>query len=519
VLIGAATVDVPTATGRDPTDLLHIDVQEIPAAVCSYRFADRRMFAPVTSRSAAGRSRGAAVSGGYAVRRFRYGVGFPGEHGAGGVLRVQRAVSEPTPNASVGWGTICVLPVGVTSGIPPSAVESVQLGAAGSPIEMRYMNVGHVRCGPVANGAPVSAGPRFAAMRTKIQLMLILILLLSACGGTAPKAESRTGTSTAGTGAIGTSTPSTAENATTGTSADSTAATGTSTPGASTSGTGSNATGNASNPLTARGEVELVAEGYGFTEGPQWMPKEKLWLFTDQPDHSIFQVAANNKVTIFRKPSNNANGLAVDQQGRLLAAEADARRVTRTERDGTVKPIATQFEGHRLNQPNDIVVRSDGTIYFTDPAFENAVPPNELDFRGIFRISPGGKLIAERRGALSEAPNGVALSPDEHRLYVSDYANFRVWVFDVARDGSLSEARSFIHVDSPDGMAVDAAGNLYVASENGIAVFAADGTLWGVITVPRVPSNCAFGGPDGRTLYITAREGVYQLRLAHPGHY
>src|SRR5436190_13081649 len=143
-----------------------------------------------------------------------------------------------------------------------------------------------------------------------------------------------------------------------------------------------------SDPLAGRGEVELVSQGYGFTEGPQWMPKDEVLRFT--ADNTIFQVAVNDKVTTFRKPSNGANGLALDPQGRMIAAEADARRVTRTENDGTVTPIATRFEGRRLNQPNDIAVRSDGTIYFTDPAFGDADSTAELDFHGIFRIAPSG---------------------------------------------------------------------------------------------------------------------------------
>ena len=163
-------------------------------------------------------------------------------------------------------------------------------------------------------------------------------------------------------------------------------------------------------PLVGIGEVELVADGFQFTEGPQWMDDEGVLLFTDAAG-TIFQVGTDDEISDFRRPSDGANGLAVDTEGRLLAAESSTRRVTRTESDGTVTPIAEQFEGSPLNQPNDIAVRSDGTIYFTDPYYGDGT--TELDFHGVFRIAPDGSLTAERRGAITEQPNGVALSPDE----------------------------------------------------------------------------------------------------------
>jgi gluconolactonase len=274
-----------------------------------------------------------------------------------------------------------------------------------------------------------------------------------------------------------------------------------------------------SGPLIGRGEVELVGQGYGFTEGPQWMPDDGVLLFSDIPGNTIYQVGAEDEITVFRMPSNHSNGLAIEPDGRLLAAESSTRRVTRSQKDGTITTIAERFEGARLNEPNDIVVRSDGTIYFTDPLFADDVVA-ELDFRGIFRIAPDGGLTAERRGDSTEAPNGLALSPDESLLYVTNYAAGLVWVMDVAPDGKLSEARTFVTTgDGPDGIAVDDAGNVFVATANGIEVFAPDGARWGVIPVPMTPSNCAFGGVDGRILFITAEEGLYRVTLATAGPY
>jgi gluconolactonase len=271
-------------------------------------------------------------------------------------------------------------------------------------------------------------------------------------------------------------------------------------------------------PLAGRGELELAAGGFGWAEGPQWKQDEGVLLFTDLIDPTIYRLGADGEPAPFRKPSKSANGLAFDPQGRLLVAERETRRITRTESDGTVTTIAESFEGRPLNDPNDLAVRSDGTIYFTDPLY--ADHPTELDFHGVFRIAPDGTLTAERRGAITEQPNGIALSPDETRLYVANWADDLVWVFDVGADGSLSEARTFANVGhQPDGMAVDDAGNLFVATADGIEVYAPDGTLWGTIEVPEYPANVAFGGADGRTLYITATRSVFRVQLANPGPY
>jgi gluconolactonase len=272
-----------------------------------------------------------------------------------------------------------------------------------------------------------------------------------------------------------------------------------------------------SDPLVDVGDVELIDDGYMWTEGPQWLAEDGVLLFTDFQTNSIYEVDGD-EVTPFRRRTNGAHGLAVDPEGRLVATERQTRRVTRTESDGTVTPLAERFEGRLLNDPNDLAVRSDGTIYFTDPLF--AEHPAELDFHGVFRIAPDGTLTAERRGAITEQPNGIALSPDESLLYVANWEDDVVWVFDVAADGSLSEARTFAEAGPhPDGIAVDRAGNLFVTGDEGIEAYAPDGSLWGTIEVPTYPANVTFGGVDGRTLYITAENSVFQVQLANPGSY
>jgi gluconolactonase len=194
--------------------------------------------------------------------------------------------------------------------------------------------------------------------------------------------------------------------------------------------------------------------------------------------------------------------------------------VTRTEADGTITTMADRFEDDRLNQPNDIAVRSDGTVYFTDPFYGSDMARLDLDFHGVFRIAPDGSLTAELRGDTNDQPNGVVLSPDETRLYVANWAFSIVWRFDVAADGSLSEAETFVSTGrGPDGMAVDAVGNLFVTTDEGIEVFAPDGSRWGAIEVPKRPANCAFGDADARTLYITAESALYRVRLTQTGLY
>lgn len=274
-------------------------------------------------------------------------------------------------------------------------------------------------------------------------------------------------------------------------------------------------------PLDGIGPVELVDDGFMFTEGPLWLPDQGVLLFSDVPGNTIHRVLASGEVEVFRMPSGNANGLALDQSGQLLAAEHGNRRVSRSPIDGDPVDLATEYDGKQLNSPNDITVSSDGTIYFTDPPYGIEPGEEELDFHGVFRIAAaGGEPVAEYEGApATSRPNGLVLSLDESFLYVADSQANVVHRFAVGNDGALTiDAAPFIaSITTPDGMERDTLGNLFIAAQDGVRVYAPDGTLWGTIEVPMQPSNVAFGGSDYRTLYITARQAVYRVQLANPG--
>ena len=257
------------------------------------------------------------------------------------------------------------------------------------------------------------------------------------------------------------------------------------------------------------GPVETVAEGFKFTEGPVWLPGEGL-IFSDIPADTIYRADK----TVFRKPSGKSNGLAVDFEGRLIACEHWNRRVTRTEKDGSITVLADQFLGRKFNSPNDLVVRSDGTVFFTDPPYGLEKREAELPFNGVYAVSPAGnvKLLS----VYFKRPNGIALSPDEKTLYVADTEQRLVQAFDLAEDGTLSNSRLLCEVPGPDGMKVDERGRLWVTAD-GVRVYEPDGKHAGTIEFPLRPANCAFGDEDGMTLYVTARTGVYKVRCGVKG--
>lgn len=270
-------------------------------------------------------------------------------------------------------------------------------------------------------------------------------------------------------------------------------------------------------------KIECMATGFGFTEGPVWFAKEKYLLFSDIPANQIFKLSPYGRVAIFRYPSGNSNGLTRDREGRLIACEHSNRRITRTETDGsTTTVLADKFQGKRLNSPNDVVVKYDGSIYFTDPAYGIKLDQQEQTIHGVYRLSPDGKELAAVADDF-ERPNGLAFSPDEKRLYVNDSSERRhIRVFDVRADGSLGNGRIFYDMNAeepgyPDGMKVDVDGNIYCTGPGGVWVFDANGYHLGRIVTPEKPSNCAWGDDDWKSLYITAHTSVYRIRVNLPG--
>lgn len=258
------------------------------------------------------------------------------------------------------------------------------------------------------------------------------------------------------------------------------------------------------------GPIETVGEGYQFTEGPVWLPSGRL-AFSDIPADTIFYADRS----VLRKPSGNSNGLTLDEEGRLTSCEHGNRRVARTEPDGSITVLADNYQGKKLNSPNDATVRSDGTIFFTDPTYGLSGREAELDFNGVYAIRPDGTLTLLAKDF--NRPNGLVLSVDEKTLYVADTAESHIRAFDVAEDGLLSNGRVHCEVPSPDGIRIDTEGRIWATSRLGIVVVDPDGEQAGVIEFPQWPANCTFGGSDSKTLFVTARTGVYKVECAVSG--
>ena len=272
-----------------------------------------------------------------------------------------------------------------------------------------------------------------------------------------------------------------------------------------------------------------LADGFGGAqgpaEGPLWWAEGGYLLFSDIHNNRRMKYTPGEGVTLFHEPTNRANGLTRDLQGRIIACEHDSRRVTRQEPDGSITVVANSFQGRQLNRPNDVVVKSDGSIYFTDP-WTSPLPAEQWDltFSGVYRVTPdlGTLTLLVDDFVL---PNGLAFSPDESVLYINDSRRGHIRAFEVQPNGTLAKASDRVFVDLtgaepgvPDGMKVDAEGNVYCGGSGGLWIMDPNGTKLGrIVHGAPATTNLGFGGADWKTLYFTSRNHLGSVNVKIPG--
>jgi gluconolactonase len=262
-------------------------------------------------------------------------------------------------------------------------------------------------------------------------------------------------------------------------------------------------------------KVEKLAGGLKFTEGPVWVPALKALVFSDIPASKLMQWQDGKGLTEFR-PSEAANGNQVDAQGRIVSCQHAGRNVVRQESDGKLTVLVDALEGKKFHSPNDLAIKSDGTIWFTDPPYGLAGKPKEQDGNWVYRFDPATKKVTVVCREF-DMPNGIAFSPDEKRIYIADSGKpARVGAFDVKADGTLGPAVFWLEGGS-DGMRVDEKGNLYTTAGDGVRIYNPEGKRIATIKVPEVPANVGFGGEDFKTLFITARTSLYAVKLRIAG--
>lgn len=278
--------------------------------------------------------------------------------------------------------------------------------------------------------------------------------------------------------------------------------------------------------LAPGAKLQKVATGLKFAEGPVW--DGKRLLLSDVQGDTVYELTSKGRLRPLIQASHWANGHSFDASGALLAAEHASGEVTRRKADGTTETLAARYEGKRLNSPNDVVVRSDGLIYFADPPFGLAPPYGpvqrvaELDFAGVYKLDPKTRSLTLLTKDL-KYPNGITFSPDEKLLYLNDTATQKIWVYDVATDGGIANAREFADLSVPgakgvvDGMKVDAQGHLYSVCPAGVCVLGKDGKRLATIPVPEPPTDVAWGGPKHDILYVTATTSLYSIRTRMKG--
>lgn len=286
---------------------------------------------------------------------------------------------------------------------------------------------------------------------------------------------------------------------------------------------------NASNPLIDMGRVEVVASGFISTEGPVWHADSESIIFSDIPGDTIYQLKVEvGELTKLRTPSSTSNGLALDNEGYLLAAEQQSRTITRMNLStGDVTPFIStvnyQCQQRAFNSPNDMAIHANGNVFFTDPPFGLRGRESELNFNGVYVKKNNGNIELLKRLETGQNPNGIIFNPDQSILYmaISHDDSAPILAYDVDANGALSNEREFVRGQNNDGMAVDTQGNLYVANRTGVSVWSENGEYWGMISLPGDirTTNVAFGGKNKDTLYITNRSAdLYAVKLNVVGH-
>ena len=276
------------------------------------------------------------------------------------------------------------------------------------------------------------------------------------------------------------------------------------------------------NKIASKGSrVKKIAGAFIFTEGPVWVNEDDgdgFLIFSDIQGNKLRKWSSKDGVSIFREISNHANGNTLDLQGRLITCEHGSRTVTRTDKNGKITTLISRYKGKKLNSPNDPVVKSDGTIWFTDPTYGliDSGERKEQPKNYVFRLDPKTRKITPVVSNFS-APNGICFSPDEKKLYIADTGEGHIRVFNVKNNNTLDKGKIFCDIGMPDGIRCDSEGRLYSSAMDGVHIFSPDGSLIGKILVPEMPANLGFGGENNQTLFITARTSLYAVKLKVKG--
>lgn len=279
--------------------------------------------------------------------------------------------------------------------------------------------------------------------------------------------------------------------------------------------------------ISPAAELERLAGGFQFTEGPVWSQARRCWYFSDIPANTLYRYSDAGGAQAHRQPSHFSNGLTLDREGRLLACEHRARRVTREEPDGRVVVLADRYRGQRLNSPNDLIVARDGSVIFTDPHYGllsglGGPGEQELPFRGVYRLAPGATEPALLVDDF-EAPNGLALTSDQRRLYIDDSERCHLRVFDVSSDWKLSGGQVVLQhpldreTGVPDGMKLDAQDNVFCTGRGGVWVLSPGGVVIGCLHLPEVTANLNWGEDGRHSLFLAASTSIFRLRCLTGG--